>query len=155
MENIYKSPNSTILDIEDDELAVKRSTRFLNLVLDMVLFLPVCACIIGPFNFLAPTEWVEGFWSFYLNEKNVSLSGLFTLVIYYSVFESINGKSPAKYITKTKVVSKSGKKANVLQVFVRSFTRIFYFEAITFILGKNCQYGLHDLISRTKVIKQK
>lgn len=155
MENVYQYPNSEIPEPEKYNLSVTRSTRLINFVLDIVLFLPICAVFIVTFNFIAPTDVVEHFWEFYLNESNISLNGLATLIIYFSIFESINGKSPAKYITKTRVLSKSGKKANIFQVVARSIVRAFYFEALTFLIGKNSPYGLHDLLSYTKLEKQK
>lgn len=73
-------------------------------------------------------------------------------VLYYSIFESVTGKTIGKYITKTKVVKKNGDKIKLRHAIIRSICRCIPFDVFSF-LGNN-PIGWHDSISKTIVIKE-
>lgn len=58
------------------------------------------------------------------------------------------GRTLAKYITGTKVISIDGEKPTFMQILGRTFSRIVPFDALSF-LGEN---GWHDSWSDTRVI---
>ncbi|HAI85167.1 MAG TPA: hypothetical protein DCL43_16030 [Chitinophagaceae bacterium] len=73
-----------------------------------------------------------------------------TLVLYYFAWELLTSRTPGKYISLTKVVTLNGDKPSVLQLFVRSVTRILLIDPffIPFWGGT-----LHDKLSKTKVVE--
>lgn len=73
--------------------------------------------------------------------------------LYFFLFETYTGKTPAKYITKTKVVTLDGKKPDFSEIAIRSICRFIPFEAFSFLGIK--EYGWHDSISKTRVVEDK
>lgn len=71
----------------------------------------------------------------------------------YAVFEYRMKKTPAKFITKTMVVKVDGSELSFIDAFGRSFLRIIsILELIVFFAtGK----VMHDILSKTKVVKDK
>lgn len=71
-------------------------------------------------------------------------------IIYYSFFESITGRTPAKYITKTKVVDVNGTKPSLKSIVLKSACRFIPLNPFTFLF---LEVGLHDKISKTRVVR--
>ena len=87
------------------------------------------------------------------DEENVFIQYLlgFVLgVIYYSLFETLTGRTPAKYITKTKVINQEGEKPDFYTIFIRSLCRFIPFDALSFLLSEDS--GWHDRLSKTRVV---
>jgi len=76
-----------------------------------------------------------------------------SLFFYYFVFEAIWQRTPAKFITGTKVVDLYGTKPTVGTIALRTLVRLIPFEPFSF-LGKGA-YGWHDTLSQTFVIRSK
>ncbi len=72
-------------------------------------------------------------------------------MVYYSFFEAITGQTPAKYITKTRVVNEQGEKPDLNSILIRSLCRYIPFEPFSFLGSDN--KGWHDTISKTQVIE--
>lgn len=70
--------------------------------------------------------------------------------IYYSTFEFIWGKTPAKFITGTMVVDENGNTPKYTAILLRTVCRFIPFEAFSF-LGDNA-IGWHDTFSKTRVV---
>jgi len=70
---------------------------------------------------------------------------------YYIVPEYLFGKSPAKFLTRTKVVTQNGEKPTFLNIVGRTLCRFIPFEAFSF-LGSR-PVGWHDSISKTRVVR--
>ena len=70
--------------------------------------------------------------------------------IYYIVFESNFGKTPGKFITRTRVVTEDGERPTVKSIMRRTLCRIIPFEPFSF-LGSGA--GWHDSMSNTMVVK--
>lgn len=131
-------------------LPTTRIRRFFNAVLDyfgLYVFGFVFGYIIVVIG-LYPTiertdEWLLGwyFWIF----------GIIAAVLYYVVSESIWSKTPAKFITKTKVITEYGGKPNFKTIFVRTLMRLIPFEALSFLSPEHPR-GWHDRWSKTIVI---
>lgn len=82
------------------------------------------------------------------------IRGFLLIIIYYIIFEYFFQKTPAKFITKTKVVSQSGDRASLLNIVGRTFARYIPFEAFSFLSNKY-PIGWHDKLSKTIVVSDK
>ena len=69
---------------------------------------------------------------------------------YYNLFEAWFGKSPAKFITRTRVLTLRGEKPGWLDIMGRSLCRIIPFDAFSFLFGADW----HDRFSRTIVVSE-
>jgi len=75
-------------------------------------------------------------------------------VFLYSIFEINFQKTPAKFLTKTKVVNKDGGNPAKKQILIRSLFRLVPFEPLSgFLFGDSTKYlWWHDTWSQTMVI---
>lgn len=73
------------------------------------------------------------------------------LFVYYFLFESIATRTPGKWLTISKVVNKSGKRASILKILIRSLVRLTVIDCffIPFLDGLT----LHDYLSGTRVVE--
>jgi uncharacterized RDD family membrane protein YckC len=78
------------------------------------------------------------------------LLSLLVMMSYYIMLEAICGKTLAKFITRTKVVSADGTKPTFAQIVGRTFSRLIPFEAFSFL--ESCPVGWHDKLSHTRVV---
>jgi uncharacterized RDD family membrane protein YckC len=69
---------------------------------------------------------------------------------YYFVFEATLGRTPAKFLTGTRVVSMDGSRPSTGQILGRSLARFVPFEPFSFFGSSR---GWHDSWSRTRVVK--
>lgn len=75
-----------------------------------------------------------------------------TNVLYYLIFEITTRKTLGKMVTKTRVVNYSGKEASNGDIVIRTLMRLVPFDCISYFFTRN---GIHDMLSKTKVIKDK
>ncbi len=73
-------------------------------------------------------------------------------VLFHAVFEYFYGKTPGKFLSKTRVIKEDGSKPSLLIILWRSFARLIPFDAITYLFTNR---GLHDAISGTLVVCDK
>ena len=73
------------------------------------------------------------------------------MFVYYMIFETIFMRSPAKWLTFSKVVNKAGKRAAFWQILVRSLVRLTIIDCF-FIPFLN-DNTLHDYLSKTEVVE--
>jgi uncharacterized RDD family membrane protein YckC len=71
---------------------------------------------------------------------------------YWIGFEYAFGKTPAKFLTRTKVVDENGNKPSFGAIVGRTFARLIPFEPFSF-LGSR-PVGWHDSLSGTRVVKE-
>lgn len=123
--------------------------RFLNYLIDhyIVTIVTVALSLIGIFLY-APTT------NPFIDRITSLVVGVTILLVYYAVFEGIWGKTPAKFITKTAVRTKTGEKPSVEVVFVRSICRIIPFDMFSFLFSWY-PVGWHDKFSGTVVIDER
>ncbi|MFT5102576.1 MAG: putative RDD family membrane protein YckC [Candidatus Latescibacterota bacterium] len=69
---------------------------------------------------------------------------------YFIILELLFQKTLGKFITKTKVVTLDGQKPNQRDIVFRSGCRFIPFDQVSFLFMKN---GFHDVLSKTKVVK--
>lgn len=79
------------------------------------------------------------------------LFSIIVMQLYYTTFECICAKTPAKFITGTKVVTEYGEKPDFKTIFLRTLIRIVPFEPFSF-LEQSHPIGWHDRWSKTIVI---
>lgn len=80
--------------------------------------------------------------------------GIPIVFLYYFIFESIYRRTPAKFITKTKVLDINGSKPTRIQIFKRSLSRLVPFEPISGFGGGTPWHGWHDRWSHTMVVNK-
>ena len=120
-----------------------RVKRFLDLILDWIgiyIFALIFGVVLGITGLYFFIEGV-GDWFF----------GIILTVSYYVIFESIWSKTPAKFITRTKVITEYGEKPSFKTIFIRTLVRFVPFEAFTF-LSPERPKGWHDRWSKTIVV---
>ena len=110
-----------------------QGVRFVNLILDSAI----------RFFLLVLVELAVG--------ENAWISIPF-LLGYYLVFEALFARTPAKWITRTRVIAVDGSKPTFPQILGRTFSRFVPFEPFSF-LGSNT--GWHDRWSRTRVVRDR
>jgi uncharacterized RDD family membrane protein YckC len=76
--------------------------------------------------------------------------GVVSMLLYYIVLEALTGRTLGKLVTGTKVVSADGSAPSFGQIVGRNFARFIPFDGFTFFGRKP---GLHDAVSRTRVIR--
>jgi uncharacterized RDD family membrane protein YckC len=143
------------VEITYDMLA-DRGKRFANNFIDYIIYivLTIAVGLLGNwlfdnygFNGLAVGDLAT------LEEHpfRFNLLQLFVSIIFYGLFESLLGRTPAKYITGTKVVMRDGTKPDSTAIFIRTLCRQIPLEALSFLFGQFA-VGWHDRISKTLVI---
>jgi len=140
-----------VIENEVSDKVASQGKRFLNYLLDLVFIMIFIFAFYLIFliilTIVAPSIVSD------IEEGNKLLQYLVSFIvsmIYYTSFEAVTGKSIAKYITKTKVVTEIGEKPNFKIIVVRSICRFIPFEAFSFLINDGS--GWHDTISNTKVI---
>ncbi|WP_288447482.1 RDD family protein [uncultured Chryseobacterium sp.] len=127
--------------------------RLANNFLDLVILYIVNYLLSTISNLLYEVTSIEFFY-FYSNGNMLwqILIGNFNYCLYYFLMENyLDGRTVAKYITGTKVISTDGTKPSTRQIMYRSLSRIVPFDGLSF-LGEN---GWHDKWSETRVINLK
>ncbi len=119
--------------------------RFLNYIIDFIiayLLVLVVFIILG---------------IFITSSANDTLAAFLTLIIafgtflsYYAFMEIKFQKTVGKFITKTKVVKINGEKPNTSDIIIRTLCRLIPIDGISYVFVKN---GIHDYLSKTKVVK--
>ena len=116
----------------------EQTLRFVNFLLDTSIYFALLWIFFIIFIDLIPKEEV----------KWISIVAFF---LYYFVFESVKGQTPGKMITGTRLVSTTGNKNNFLfRIGCRTLMRFIPLDILSYLLYKR---GLHDLISKTAIIK--
>jgi uncharacterized RDD family membrane protein YckC len=88
------------------------------------------------------------------NPDSIALEILYLLsfAFYYFFFELVFQKTPGKFLTKTRVVDNHGNNPTAARLALRTLIRFVPFEGLSFLFGTT---GLHDVLSKTKVVKDK
>lgn len=136
-----------ILDFEEKGIEIKnhiasKGNRFANYILDSI--------VINTILLMVTTYSIASGRGITLFEEYFYFCYILFAVPYYTLFEYIWGKSPAKFITRTIVVEINGKRPSFLTILARSISRLIPFEAFSF-FGK-IPRGWHDTITETYVI---
>jgi uncharacterized RDD family membrane protein YckC len=120
----------------------RKGTRLSNLIVDTIIFNLIIIAHAFTFDWMGAT----------IPDEGSNWLGVYYFVLYFAYyfsFELFFNKSPAKFITTTIVVTATGGKPSLKQVFIRSLCRLIPFECLSFLFGK---VGWHDSLSNTTVI---
>jgi uncharacterized RDD family membrane protein YckC len=140
-----------LADIVTESQLIQAGTgkRFLNFLIDYVVFIILFFCIIILWLILSPDTTkvlINGDYSLLVNIAALLLYGF-----YMSVIEALTkGRSLGKIITGTKAVNEDGSKITTGAAFKRGFSRAVPFEAFS-ALGSP-SYPWHDKWNHTYVI---
>lgn len=117
-------------------------TRGLNFFIDtLIIFTIAFFCYRG-------WNWYVMYWGY----KGYNFGWFFfgIVFIYYTFFEALFSRTPAKWFTYTKVVTTSGKKPSLGWIIIRSLVRITIIDLFFMpFLGK----PLHDYLSKTQIVE--
>jgi len=154
VENELKNRNISTFDyqsilknIEEEKIinnanqnnAVNIGLRFLNFLIDSVIGLFITFILTFPLN---ANELLQKLFGYFI------MFGIF--ILYYVFLETKYQKTFGKMLTKTKVVKFNNEKPTQSDILRRTIFRLVPFDQISFIFTKN---GFHDMLSKTKVIK--
>lgn len=135
-EDVFLSPNIQ---------PTTQGKRFLNYIIDIIGFF-AGAFLLGIVLYMIGLD-------FLIEDMDDTILGWIIMFAYYLLFETLWGKSPAKFITKTKVITESGSKPDFRDVFVRTLCRFIPFEQFSFFSSN--PVGWHDRFSKTLVVDDK
>ncbi len=129
-----------------DSNVVGSGIRFLNFIIDFFVWL-ILATIIS---------FIIGLFVQTTDQGIIQILGYLlifgTFIGYYAIMEIKFQKTIGKFITKTKVVKMNGERPENSDIISRTFCRLIPFDRISFLFVKN---GIHDFLSKTKVVKDK
>jgi len=81
----------------------------------------------------------------------------FVLVLYFTGFHAIHGKTPAKALLRLRVVDQSGRKTGLVKAFLRALTLIFsmslLFLPLAYAFFNPQRRTLHDVVADTYVVE--
>ena len=130
-------------DIVDSNV-VSSGIRFINFIIDTFIWF----ILVFIFSFIV-TIFIQ-------TTDEVSLQIIYYFVLlgtffgYYAIMEIRFQKTVGKFITKTKVVKMNGSKPETSDIITRTLYRFIPMDQISFLFVKN---GIHDYLSKTKVVK--
>lgn len=131
-----------------DSNLVNSGTRFLNLIIDSIIWYILTIILFSLFGIFIPANFTitNNFIATIINL--ILMFG--TFFAYHSIMEIKFQKTIGKFITKTRVVTLNGEKPENADIISRTFCRLIPFDRISFLFMKN---GIHDFLSKTKVVK--
>ena len=148
--DIGKVASITDQPIQTTVQVVSKSKRFLNFVIDNVIYDIVVIFAIYPLARLVfGQSFGENFWVTWV--FNLSI-----FFLYYFIFEAAFQRTPAKFITATRVVLADGSRPDAATIAKRSLCRFVPFEVISQYTGKDPNLigtWWHDSWTNTRVIK--
>jgi uncharacterized RDD family membrane protein YckC len=150
-DNPYQAPGS------ESELArgekhyglASPGQRLLNLVLDRVFIAAGSAALMFLLSFAAPDS-LQGIAENGLQNFGFSVG---VTLLYYTLLESLTGRTLAKIVTETKVVGAGGGTPSFFSIVVRTLARFIPFEQFSFTTAD--KPGWHDTLSNTRVVRLK
>ena len=98
-------------------------------------------------------HYVYGLLGYRFQDEGTDLTWILAVPFYYVLTETIWGKTPAKFITKTKVVMLDGSKPKIKNIIFRTICRFIPFDAFSFLFSRPTR-GWHDIISGTLVVDE-
>jgi len=149
-QGIEKAVLVTEQPIQTTVKVAPNSRRFFNLVIDTIIYEIIMIFAIYPLARLVfGKSFGANFWSSWL-------FGLSILFLYYFVFETAFQRTPAKFLTATRVVLEDGSRPDAAAIAKRALCRFVPFEVISQYTGKDPnQIGTwwHDRWTNTRVIQ--
>ena len=127
-----------------------KTQRFLTFIVDLVARIVLLGIFIFVVVLVLPdsSDWFEmkSRWQEWFVD-------IVSLIAYYMVFEATCGRTPGKWVMRTKVVQLDGSEPTVVQILKRTLARWIPFEPFSFLGAK--PFGWHDSMSGTRVVSLK
>lgn len=150
IERVLSKTTNTIEGDEDVEIYydyANNGTRIANYLIDLIVIyftIIFITVLIGNMSGAFIKILVYNIFARYLY-------AFIIIFIYYFTFEYLLGKTVAKMITKTKVLTTNGEKPDAGTIISRTFARFIPFEAFSFFGSYG--NGWHDKLSKTVVVQ--
>lgn len=144
-----------VLDIQQTERSTKitdtpKWQRFFHFLIDtLVMGLILSSLFFRIFEIHLKHN--EFFQSHMNNRFTILLLVIIFRFLYYPFYEIIFGKSPAKFLTESRLVSSKAEKPSASSVLIRTICRNIPFNPFSFLWYT----GWHDSLSQTYVVKEK
>ncbi|MCW3081399.1 RDD family protein [Segetibacter sp.] len=117
-------------------------SRVINFVVDTILIALIAYALYKWNNFYV-YYWQHKFYPFYLFFYPM-------VFVYYTIFETIAGRSPGKLLSITRVRNLKGERPAFYQVLLRSLLRLTFIDMFFIIIFDR---PLHDQLSKTRVVE--
>jgi uncharacterized RDD family membrane protein YckC len=131
-------------------ISASQPKRYLNFLIDLLLQLVILYFLTFIYIIILHKIPQINFISFIY----YSVLDFVILILYYTLSEGLWGKSPAKFITHTKVIRENGQSLTFYITLLRTLCRCIPFDALSFLFFKNPK-GWHDSLSKTIVIDER
>jgi uncharacterized RDD family membrane protein YckC len=126
-------------------------TRFLNFIIDWIIIYLITVVFGFLLGVIVAMNSPQSIFFIFKYGLFIEMSvHIFIGLVYYTILEYTTGRSIAKFLTATKVVSCKGEKPALSFVLLRSLCRYIPFEWLSF-FGTS-KTGWHDRFSKTRVI---
>lgn len=145
-------PGEPLVPGNVDLYVASTGQRFLNLILDTVFIYAATFALFFLMGHIAATAGHGAGFAEFVEKVPDLVLGVVLSFLYYVPQEAIAGRTLAKRITGTRVVSADGSPVTVSKVFGRTASRLIPFEAFSFLGGGGHPVGLHDRLPGTRVI---
>lgn len=122
-----------------------KGKRFFHLIFDELLCMGITVAVFKSLQINLEQNDISQ-----IDIKNTLISYGISFM-FYTFFELIFKKTPAKFITRTHVVSDDGSTPSILQIATRSLCRLIPLEEISFLFNE--YQGWHDRFSNTVVVE--
>ncbi|MBT0609179.1 RDD family protein [Aequorivita echinoideorum] len=116
--------------------------RFLNNLIDTICFyflIFLSAMLFDEVLGIVPEEGADWFVLYFI----------LLYVVFHALFEYFFGKTPGKFLTKTKVVKRDGTRPTFWNILGRNTARLIPFDPISYLFSTR---GWHDQVSNTYVV---
>ena len=131
-------------DSSEEVFTATAVQRLTNLIVDGC----ICGVIITTIISFYPDPFIKLFRA-YGKTLFIFICAVISLPVYYFIFETIFQRTPAKFLSGTKVVNQDLKKPGIVSMAIRTLARFIPFEPFSIFSKK----GLwHDSLSKTYVI---
>jgi uncharacterized RDD family membrane protein YckC len=148
----YRPPNAEVnpgfRSSFEDQLRYPKArpaVRIINFVLDYVLVTILMVVGLGIIEGISP-GYIE-----HLGAIEERLFGIFGMLFYYVAFEGLFARTPAKWITGTRVITEAGRRPTPNQILGRTLSRFVPFEPVSCLSAQGGWW--HDTWSKTMVIQ--
>lgn len=117
---------------------LSKTVRLTNFVIDTIVYLVFMYFLLLLFRNI-------------IDKENVKWISMVCYLLYYFIFEYFMGQTIGKMITRSKVVSNTGKQNNYfIRILVRTLMRFIPLDILSYLFTTN---GFHDRISKTITVK--
>jgi len=133
--------------VQPEYIKADKYMRGLNLLIDTFFLICLTFKVIMklPRNFMQPIENI-------FQEATYAFLMIFFAIIYYTFFEVLFKRTPAKYLTQTFVSGTAKTSVPTSSIFIRSIARKIPFNFVSFLNPNPNSNGWHDALSNTRVM---